>query len=70
MKTSNKNKDSYVKATNEGRLYIETVDFFKVDKVQKMVATLMDSGIYKQIEERKDKGHNQSEAKKTETRKG
>ena len=53
MAISNKDKESYVKATSEGRLYIETADFFKVDKVQRMVATLMDSDVYKQIEERK-----------------
>lgn len=53
MATSNKDKENYVKATSEGRLYIETTDFFKIEKVQSMVSNLMRSDIYKQIENRK-----------------
>lgn len=53
MATSNKDKENYVKATSEGRLYIETTDFFKIEKVQSMVTNLMQSDIYRQIENRK-----------------
>jgi hypothetical protein len=48
-------KINYVRATSEGRLYIKTVDFFKEEKVQRMVADLINSDIYKKIEERKVK---------------
>lgn len=48
--------EDVVKATQEGRLYIETVDFFKQAKIQELVIKLKNSSIYKAIE-----------AKKTET---
>ena len=50
---SNKKKESYVKATREGRLYIKTSDFFKQGKIQKTIEILLDSEIVKEIEERK-----------------
>ncbi len=46
-------KESIVKATKEGRLYIKTSDFFKQDKIQKTVADLLKSDIVKEIENRK-----------------
>ena len=46
-------KESIVKVTKEGRLYIETSDFFKQDKIQKTVADLLKSDIVKEIENRK-----------------
>jgi hypothetical protein len=43
----------YVRATNEGRLYIKTSDFFKSPKVQDLVEKLKESSIYSEIEESK-----------------
>lgn len=46
-------KENIVKATKEGRLYIETSDFFKQAKIQKTVTDLLKSNIVKEIENRK-----------------
>lgn len=47
------NKDSIIHSTREGRLYIETVDFFKQAKVQQIINELLDSDIIRQIDARK-----------------
>ena len=44
-----KNKD-VVKATKEGRIYIENEDFFKQEKVQSLISRLKKSSIFKEIE--------------------
>lgn len=46
-------KDSVIQTTKEGRLYIENKDFFKQEKVQHLVKKLMDSTVFKDIENRK-----------------
>lgn len=47
-----KNKD-VVKATKEGRIYIENEDFFKQEKVQHLLGKLKKSSIFKEIESKK-----------------
>lgn len=47
------NKDNIIHSTREGRLYIETVDFFKQAKVQQIINELLDSDIIRQIDARK-----------------
>ncbi|AKP51556.1 hypothetical protein CA2015_2135 [Cyclobacterium amurskyense] len=47
-----KNKD-VVKATKEGRIYIENEDFFKQEKVQSLISRLKKSSIFKEIESKK-----------------
>lgn len=44
-----KKDKNYVKATPEGRLYIETKDFFKQPKIQKQIKKLMNSKIVKDL---------------------
>lgn len=51
---SRKSKKSYARSTREGRLYIPTGDFFKQDKVKKMVTKLIKSSVYKDIEKKKN----------------
>lgn len=51
---SKASEKSYVKSTREGRLYIPTEDFFKQDKIKKMVHKLMNSSVYKDIEKQKN----------------
>ncbi len=43
-----------VKATSEGRLYMDTKDFFKQEDVISTVRSLLKSDIIKQIELRKE----------------
>ncbi|HRG37216.1 MAG TPA: hypothetical protein PK289_01680 [Bacteroidia bacterium] len=47
------NKDNIIHSTREGRLYIETVDFFKQAKIQQIINELLDSDIIRQINARK-----------------
>lgn len=47
-------KISYVKSTKEGRLYIPTSDFFKQDRVKVLIEKLIESSIYKDIENQKE----------------
>lgn len=42
----------YVKATSEGKLYIETKDFFKQPKIIATIMKLKDSKLVKQINSR------------------
>ncbi len=44
---------NYIHATNEGRMYIKSSDFFKQEKVIELLAKLEDSSIYKELESRK-----------------
>jgi hypothetical protein len=43
-----------VKATSEGRLYMDTKDFFKQEDIISTVRSLLKSDIIKQIEQRKE----------------
>jgi len=43
-----------IKATSEGRLYMETKDFFKQEDIISTVRSLLKSDIIKQIEHRKE----------------
>ena len=47
-----KKKENYIKATKEGKLYIETSDFFKQDKIKKDIEELLSSEIIKNIDQR------------------
>lgn len=47
------NKDSIIHSTREGKLYINTVDFFKQEKIKQTIADLLDSDIIRQIDARK-----------------
>ena len=38
-----------IKVTDNGRLYIETKDFFKNKKVQDIITKLKESSLYKQL---------------------
>lgn len=49
-----KTKDDYIIATNEGRVYIKTVDFFKQEKIKETIKKLMESDVVKEID-RKNK---------------
>lgn len=42
----------YIKATSEGRLYVETKDFFKQPKIIATIMKLKDSKLVKQIDAR------------------
>jgi len=50
-----KDQDNIVHSTPEGRLYIRTSDLFSQPKVQKMVAEMMQSDIFKNIQKSKRK---------------
>ena len=43
-------KNTYIKATKEGKLYIKTSDFFKQAKVKTLLNQLSESSIFKKIE--------------------
>jgi hypothetical protein len=45
------------KATSEGRLYIKNSDFFSMDVVQDTIDKFLKSDILKEIQERKEKQH-------------
>ncbi len=50
----NKENDTdYVKATSSGKLYVDTLDFFKQEKIKKTIQTLLDSDIIKEVERHK-----------------
>lgn len=49
-----KKKKDYVKATSEGRLYIETEDFFKQPKIIKQIKKLMESKTVKRLMKNND----------------
>ena len=42
-----------VKSTKEGKLYIETKDFFSQPKIQQTIKDLLNSDLVKQIDNRK-----------------
>lgn len=48
-KKSEKEEKDYVKSTNEGRLYIDTIDLFEQEKVQEIIEAFLNSGIIKEI---------------------
>jgi len=50
-----KGSNAIIHSTSGGRLYIEAQDFFGQDKVRKMISKLMESSIYKQIQQDKNK---------------
>lgn len=52
MKDYDKGKKSYVKATREGRLYMENSAFFKQKKIQSTIKDLLQSDIIREMEER------------------
>lgn len=43
------NKENYIKATKEGKLYIETKDFFKQKRIKEQIVILSNSNIAKEI---------------------
>jgi hypothetical protein len=43
--------DEVIQSTKEGRLYIRTQDFFRQQKVQKIIFDLLESDLVKGIEE-------------------
>jgi len=47
-----KKENNIVHATDEGRLYIKTVDFFKQPKIQQTIEDLLSSDIIKNIDSR------------------
>jgi hypothetical protein len=47
------NKDNIIHSTREGKLYINTADFFKQEKIKQTIFDLLDSDIIKQIDARK-----------------
>jgi len=49
-KTENK---EYIKISKSGRLYINSLDFFKRKKTKKTIIELLDSKIMRDIEQRK-----------------
>ena len=46
-------KKNYIKATKEGKLYIETSDFFKQERIQNDIKDLLASELIKNIDNRK-----------------
>lgn len=52
-----KSAGSIVHSTSGGRLYIKTSDLFSQPKVQKMVADMMESDVFKSIIKNKRKSH-------------
>ncbi|SFC29725.1 hypothetical protein SAMN04487891_108171 [Flagellimonas taeanensis] len=52
-KNCDKIEKDYTKATDEGRLYIKTIDFFKQEKIQDTIEKILESRIIKGIEEKK-----------------
>ena len=50
MSTIVSSSDEIIKSTREGRLYIRTKDFFRQQKIQKMVFALLESDLVKDIE--------------------
>ncbi len=49
-------KKNIVKSTKSGRLYIETIDFLKQDKIKETINFLLESDLIKSIEKKnKDK---------------
>jgi hypothetical protein len=51
MGTIVSNSDEIIQSTKEGRLYIRTQDFFRQQKVQKIIFELLESDLIKDIEE-------------------
>lgn len=52
-----KDSETIVHSTSEGRLYIKASELFSQPKVQKMVAEMMASDIFKNILRNKRKSH-------------
>lgn len=48
----NKKENNIVHATDEGRLYIKTVDFFNQPKIQQTIRDLLNSDVIKNIDNR------------------
>jgi hypothetical protein len=46
--------NKFLKVTNDGRLYISDEDFFKQPAVLSVIQRLLDSSIYKDIENKKN----------------
>lgn len=44
-----KESNNYIKSTSDGRLYIETADFFRQQEVKDLIEKLMDSKLFKEI---------------------
>lgn len=51
-KRDNENFNDYAEVTNEGKIFIRTSDFFKIDKVQKTINKFLESDLIKEIDER------------------
>jgi hypothetical protein len=48
-----KEDNKVIQSTDSGRMYIDTVDFFKQAKVQQMVKEMVKSDLYKNIVKQK-----------------
>lgn len=46
---------SPIKATESGRLYIETADFFNIPKIRQTIRQLLESDLVKEIDNRNKK---------------
>jgi len=44
-----KESNNYIKSTSDGRLYIETEDFFRQQEIKDLIEKLMDSKLFKEI---------------------
>ncbi|WP_341902653.1 hypothetical protein [Fluviicola taffensis] len=58
------NSDEVIQSTKEGRLYIRTQDFFRQQKVQKIIFELLESDLIKDIEEYQKNREKEKENKK------
>ena len=54
------NNENIIHSTKEGRLYINTSDFFGQEKIKQTINELLDSDIIKKIYERKRRDDNQA----------
>ncbi|GAA4275138.1 hypothetical protein U6A24_17365 [Aquimarina gracilis] len=43
----------YTKVTSEGKIFIKTSDFFKIDKIQETINLFLESDLIKEIDKRK-----------------
>ncbi|MNK05430.1 hypothetical protein D3C87_233120 [compost metagenome] len=50
MSTIVSSSEEVIQSTRDGRLYIRTKDFFRQQKIQKMVFALLESDLVKDIE--------------------
>lgn len=53
--SKNKTLKSIINANSNGKLYIESSDFFNQPKIQQVLKSLMESTVFKKIVENKDR---------------